>query len=208
MEKPQVVATGVSIDDFLRGYDATHHEWIDGTAMSMAPITVSHNRITTYLSEMLRSYFSLSEVAGEVLHDPVVLFLGEQNIFRSPDLQLLIGENTSRVRENFVEGPADICIEVVSPGSVGTDYGYKLLEYEAGGVREYWLIDPQRKQARFHRLTDENLYADVPPTDDHYTTPLLPGFTLRVPTLWDDSLPDFAAVYRAVTAMLNTDTSS
>lgn len=102
-----------------------------------------------------------------------------------------------------MDGPADICVEVVSPGSVGIDYGEKLEEYEAGGVREYWIIDPQRRRGSFNRLNDETLYADVTPkADTVYTTPLLPQLQLHVPTLWQDDLPDYGAVWQAVQAML------
>ena len=58
-------------------------------------------------------------------------------------------------------GAADLCVEVVSPESVTRDCREKLTEYEQAGVREYWLIDPFRTQARFHRLTDHG--AGLPP---------------------------------------------
>ena len=105
-----------------------------------------------------------------------------------------------------MNGPADICIEVVSPGSVGTDYGEKLAEYEAGGVREYWIIDPQRKRCLFNRLDEGNLYADAPVDGTgNYRTPLLPQFVLHVPGLWAETLPDYGAVWQAVQSMLAAD---
>ena len=36
-------------------------------------------------------------------------------------------------------------IEIVSPGNPADDYVRKLYDYETHGVREYWIVDPQRK---------------------------------------------------------------
>jgi Uma2 family endonuclease len=41
---------------------------------------------------------------------------------------------------------------------VGRDRGDKFVEYEAAGVREYWLIDPDRKQAEFYQLAETGRY--------------------------------------------------
>jgi Uma2 family endonuclease len=101
-------------------------------------------------------------------------------------------------------GPADICIEVVSEESVERDYGTKLMEYEAGGVLEYWLFDPIRKRALFNRLNADKVYDLVSPdADGYYETPLLPGLKLHIPTLWEEPLPDFFAIAEIVKKMLN-----
>ena len=43
-------------------------------------------------------------------------------------------------------------VEIASPESRLRDRGEKFAEYEAGSVREYWLIDRERKEADFYRL--------------------------------------------------------
>lgn len=97
-----------------------------------------------------------------------------------------------------------ICIEVVSPESVAHDHGDKFEEYEKGGVREYWIIDPIRSEGRFYRRSDEGIFLhQVEDAEGFYHTPLLPGFTLHVPTLWQDTLPDPIKTVEAVKAMLN-----
>ena len=102
-----------------------------------------------------------------------------------------------------MDSRANICIEVVSPGSVSTDYGDKLAEYEAGGVREYWILDPARRRTMFNQLNDENFYEQIALNDNHdYVTPLLPGFWLHVPTLWTEPLPDIGQVWALVADMI------
>ncbi len=99
-------------------------------------------------------------------------------------------------------GPADICIEVVSPESVARDYGEKFAEYEKAGVREYWIIDPIRQRCQFNRLDAAGIYAAISPDDTgHYYAPLLPKLALHVPTLWKDELPDLLTIVQEVQAM-------
>lgn len=42
-------------------------------------------------------------------------------------------------------GAPDWVIEIVSPGSRQMDYYRKLFKYREAGVREYWVVDPEKK---------------------------------------------------------------
>ncbi|MEJ7756097.1 MAG: Uma2 family endonuclease [Nocardioidaceae bacterium] len=59
---------------------------------------------------------------------------------------------TASFQKTYLDGAADLAIEIISPESIGRDRGEKFVEYEAAGIREYWLIDPERRQAEFYRL--------------------------------------------------------
>jgi Uma2 family endonuclease len=125
------------------------------------------------------------------------------NSKREPDLQIILKSNPGQLTATRMVGPADICIEVVSMESVERDYGRKLLEYEAGGVQEYWLLDPIRQRAVFNRLNVNKFYDSISLDPDYnYQTPVLPGLKLHVPTLWEDHLPDFFAIAELVKSML------
>jgi len=64
---------------------------------------------------------------------------------RVPDLFFISKVNLARIRPTFINGPPDLTIEIVSPDSQNRDRREKYLEYEASGVREYWIIDPLSK---------------------------------------------------------------
>ena len=122
---------------------------------------------------------------------------------REPDLFIVLNENLARLTQTYLDGPADICIEISSPGTEDVDRGDKFLEYEKGGVGEYWLFDPRRLEALFYRLNADGLYEPQRPDENgNYRTPLLPNFVLHVPALWQDPLPDFDAIGKAVQEML------
>ena len=98
-------------------------------------------------------------------------------------------------------GAADICIEIVSPESVARDYGEKFLEYEKGGVKEYWIVDPTRKICSFHRLENAVYKPHNHDTEGNYQSPLLPKLKLHVPTLWQDEIPLAVTVVETVKKM-------
>ena len=56
-------------------------------------------------------------------------------------------------------------------------------------MREYWLIDPQRRAAEFYRLGVNGLFRLEPPTGEVYRSAVLSGFQLRVDWLWREPLP-------------------
>lgn len=197
----EIVTEGVSAEDFSNNYEG-HYEWVQGYVIKMSPVSLVHDRLVEYIRTLLKAYFSLQKI-GTVVGDPFTMRLDEIKSQRQPDLQIILEANAGNLTDKAMVGAADICVEVVSEGSTKADYGEKLIEYEAGGVREYWIVDPRRKAAYFHRLNADGIYnPELTNNDGEYSTPLLPGLRLHVSTLWQDELPDFFAIGQAVQDML------
>jgi Uma2 family endonuclease len=198
----EIVAAEVSAEDYMAQYAEHHHEWVKGVVIKMTPESLRHALIIKYLLRLLDAYFSLNPI-GTVLDEPFVMRLEES--FREPDLQVILNTNPGQLTETAMIGPADICIEVVSPESMPRDYGDKFIEYEKAGVQEYWIVEPLRQRYDFYRRDDSGIYRGIHPDDQGlYRTPLLPQFTLHVTTLWEPELPDFFAIGKAVQAMFGT----
>jgi Uma2 family endonuclease len=199
----EIVATGVSVDDYMAQYAETFHEWAKGDVIKMSPVSERHDLLTAYFRQLLDIYFELNPI-GRVRSAPFVMQMDAIESAREPDLQVILNTNPGQLTPTAMIGPADICIEVVSPESVARDYGKKFEEYEKAGVREYWIIDPLRQEANFHRLQNTGFYARAHLDDqNNYQTPLLPRLTLHVPTLWSDPLPGVLATAQAIQAMFS-----
>lgn len=76
------------------------------------------------------------------------------------------------------------------------DRGEKYYEYEAAGVREYWLIGPDRQQAEFYRLNQGKKRYELIPPEGVYRSQVVPGFWLKVSWLWQRPLPRVLDVLR------------
>ncbi|MBN1562469.1 MAG: Uma2 family endonuclease [Anaerolineae bacterium] len=199
----EVVATDVAYVDYMAQYAADFHEWVQGVVIKMSPAALKHVLLTQYFLRLLETYFSFNPI-GQIVSAPFVMRLENVGAAREPDLQIIRNDNPGQLTDTAMIGPADICIEIVSPESTARDYGDKFKEYEQGGVSEYWIIDPLRQACRFYRLkSDTGFYADVQPDENgHYTTPKLPKLALHIPTLWREELPDVVATVEAVRAMV------
>lgn len=109
----------------------------------------------------------------------------------------LAQEHRDRLRETSLEGPADLVIAIISPESRLRERGEKFAEYEMAGVREYWLLDPERQRADWYRLDPEGRYrlAEADPAG-LYHSQVIPGFRLRVQWLWQIPLPPVLTVLK------------
>ena len=54
-------------------------------------------------------------------------------------------------------GAPDWIIEIVSPGSRRMDYYTKLFKYRMAGVREYWIVDPDKRRVTVYDLEHEDV---------------------------------------------------
>ena len=204
----------VSFDEYMARYAADFYELAGGALIKMSPVTLVHDQITNYLRLLLQTYFELKPI-GRVVAAPFVMKLPNVSHGREPDLQVILTTNPGELTETYQNGPADLCIEVVSPESVTRDHGDKFQEYERGGVPEYWIVDPLQNECRFYRLSETavEIVENEPPVKMYvraeqdaqglYRTVALPGLALHVPTLWQPALPGPAAVVEAVRAMVN-----
>lgn len=180
---------------FLEMDGGPHTEWVDGKVVAMAPVSNDHTDLGVFLLTALQCWVAARD-AGQIKYEPFQMKTGPKLPGRSPDIFFVEKKNLSRVKKTYLQGPADLVIEIVSPGSRTVDRGEKYFEYEQGGVREYWLIDPLRKQAEFYLLGRDGIYQLAPIEDDIFRSGVLQGLWLKVGWLWSRPLPSVLAVQR------------
>ncbi|MDE5769244.1 MAG: Uma2 family endonuclease [Oscillospiraceae bacterium] len=132
-------------------------ELIDGTLRDLDPCTVQHQQTVVAISNHIRRYINRSEHAGTVL--PFCCSRMDQHNVLFPDIQVTL--QTVPEDSTCFEGVPDWIIEVVSSDAPG-DYFEKLDLYKNLGVREYWIVNPVRKQTTVlypeNETTQVNLY--------------------------------------------------
>lgn len=180
----------MTYEEFLEAPGPEWSEWVDGRMVPMPNVSLEHYRITRWLGRLFDVFGAGTR--GELLGEPFNMKTGPDLPGRSPDLFFLLNEHRDRLRDNHLAGPADIVVEVTSPSTAAIDRGAKYYEYEAGGVTEYWLIDPQRRVAEFYRLGPAGHYELVPTTGGIFESAVLPGMRFPVEWLW--TLPSMDVV--------------
>jgi Uma2 family endonuclease len=115
---------------------------------------------------------------------------------REPDVMFVATEHLDRDKVTYLDGPADIAVEIVSPSSRANDR-IKAEVYAHGGVREYWMIDVERKRADFLALQADGTYGNILVNDDGvFRSTVLAGFWLRVGWLFAEEPPALLDVLR------------
>jgi Uma2 family endonuclease len=111
-----------------------------------------------------------------------VLRLGEDAL--QPDLQVFRRDRLHRLQDYYFDGPANLVIEVALPGHELQDREVKARLYAAGGVPEYWVIDPAARRVEVLTRNNDHYRAQEPDPDGRYRSTVLPGLTLDPASLW------------------------
>ena len=187
----------MTYDEFLAWCDEdTWAEWVDGEVEIVSPASDRHQDLARFLTAVFSVYIETHDL-GVVRPAPFQMKAGADLPGREPDLIFVAREHVDRLRETHLDGPADVAVEIVSPESVARDRGTKFYEYEVGGVREYWLIDPLRQQAEFYRLGKDGRYRIVlSGAEGVYHSETISSFWLRIEWLWQEPLPKVLDVLR------------
>ncbi len=157
-------------------------EWVDGEVIPMMSVSSTHAEVTNFISTTLTLYAGARNL-GRVYSGPFQMKLDRG---RAPDVMFIRAESLGRVNRLFLDGPADLVIEIISEGTESIDRGDKFFEYQRGGVPEYWIIDPDREVAEFYLLDAKGVYrASYVPVDGTFASPALDGMQLKVQWLWD-----------------------
>lgn len=192
-----VPARKLTYEEFLEWCDEdTWAEWVEGEVVVLSPASRRHQEVVDFLVQTL-GVFVQARGLGVVLSAPFQMKTGPDLPGREPDVLFVARENLGRLRDRYLDGPADLVVEVSSPDSRLRDRGEKLAEYEAGGVREYWVLDPDLGRADFFVLGADGRYDRVrPDADGVYRSRVVEGFWVRPEWTWQDPLPPVLDVLR------------
>jgi Uma2 family endonuclease len=161
-------------------------EWVEGEVILISPANIDHEDVIAWLLTLMRLHAAKHNL-GKVGGSNVMLRL--KNRRRLPDLFFIAKGRESIIKKTHLDGPADLIVEVVSPDSQSRDRRDKFLEYEANGVREYWIIDPISRQAEFY-LLQESKYVSIQTPEGILRSATLAGFWIKVEWLWQNPLPN------------------
>jgi len=106
--------------------------WVDGKVILTGSSSSRHQQILGFLLTLL-AVFAEERMSGKVRSRPFQMKTGAALPGREPDLLYVAGANLSRLKERYLNGPADLAVEIISPESRARDRG-EILRVQGGAV--------------------------------------------------------------------------
>jgi len=157
-------------------------ELSDGRIIMPPHPTFSHQEALKRLFLRLQAFVEKNNLGiVQIAPLPVRLWPGK---IREPDIFFIGKEHSDRIGER-VCGVPDLVVEVISSSTERTDRVEKFLEYAKAGIREYWLIDPEKKTVEVYSLRGgDYILLGKYSGSQVATSEMLPGFKLRASELF------------------------
>lgn len=144
-----------TIDDIYNLPEGSRAELIDGQIYDMAPPSRKHQDITGELFGIIREYIRSNNGSCRPYIAPFAVFLDKNDTnYVEPDISVIC--DNSKLNDKGCFGAPDWIIEIVSPGSRRMDYFTKLFKYRTAGVREYWIVDPEKNRVLVYNFESED----------------------------------------------------
>ena len=144
-----------TVDDIYALPAGQRAELIEGQMYMMTPPGRKHQRIVLELSTTINNYMKRKGGACEVDIAPFAVFLNaDDKNYVEPDISVIC--NPDKLTDKGCTGAPDWIIEIVSPGSRRTDYYTKLFKYRTAGVREYWIVDPEKNRIMVYSFESDD----------------------------------------------------
>lgn len=136
-------------------------ELIDGVIYDMAPPNTLHQRIVSELHYKITDYIKKHNGSCKVFPAPFAVFLNKDDkTYVEPDISVICDK--SKLDDRGCNGAPDFIIEIVSPSSRKMDYSTKNALYSDGGVREYWIVDPEKQRTTVYHYEEDAAPMIVP----------------------------------------------
>ncbi len=184
---------------FAEAPEQGFYEFKNGELIVHSAVNIEHQGIVRFLTFLLTGVVSKRSL-GTLFNGPAVLRL-RGDLCREPDIVFVSTAHLAGVTAQYVSGPADFVIEVVSEGGRARDLKEKAGEYEAAGVAEYWAVDPANREVVVHRRVvrttrgpdqqglAEGAFEVTTAARGRLESAAVPGFRIEVDWLWQRPMP-------------------
>ena len=146
-----------------------------GTVRAAAPFALDRDKLVNRLHTALEAYV-MPRSLGRLWTGVEIVLDRRESIVLQPDITFIVDGRESIVSDR-VCGPPDMVLEVTSPLTRSGQLEERIAWSSLYGVREYWLVQPQREDVAILELAHggvrrRTVFDDITPVK----SPLLPDF--------------------------------
>jgi Uma2 family endonuclease len=161
--------------------DGTHrYELVRGELITMSPAGEEHSAIALNIAAELRSFVRQHKLGRAYGADAGYIISRDPDTVREPDASFVRAERVVRSR-NYIVGPPDLAVEVISPNDTWTEVYEKVREYLTAGTRMVIVVDPRKQTAQVRTSTST---IDLTINDTLSGGDVVPGWSLPLAELF------------------------
>jgi len=157
-EKPTVYSKqgNYTYEDYLQfpeepGY---RFEILEGILVKEPSPSIHHQRVSRELGRQLMDFIDDFDPEGELFFAPLDVTLTGKNVLQ-PDILFVSAARKEIMREERIDGPCDLVVEIMSPSNRRKDRLRKMEIYRKAEIPHYWLVDPEENTLEAFTLKDE-----------------------------------------------------
>lgn len=180
--------------DYLKWHFKERVELIRGKVFKMTPPAPnrSHQDISRNLTEIFLKNFKGQKCRFYYAPFDVRLPVPQTNkdtTVVQPDLCVVCDEN--KLDTHGCNGAPDLVLEILSPGNSTHEMATKFKLYEESGVKEYWIVDPERKSVLVY-TSKEAVFVGLHPFTEgmQIQSPLFPSLSADVDEIFKNITPE------------------
>lgn len=182
-----------TVEDYLKLPEEERMELIDGVIYDLGAPTDKHQIIRDEIFARFRDYIRKKKGKCITITSPIDVQLDCDNrTMVQPDVVIVCDRN--KFKKGRIFGAPDLVVEVLSNSTKKKDVFIKGNKYWNAGVREYWLVDPNKKVVHVYEYEKEDFQTI-------YT------FEDKVPVgIWNNECEvDFAEIYEYISFLYEED---
>jgi Uma2 family endonuclease len=167
------------------------YEWNNGVLEEVPVSDFKNIKLYRWLMMILEHFLQTHKIGEIVFHEfGFRLALPEKVSIRIPDLAVVLKENYVILDndDRSYKGVYDLCVELISDltrKAITRDTEVKKMEYEAIGVKEYYILDAENRYMAFYRRNEEGFFEPIKLiADDIVRSEVLKGFQFRISDLF------------------------
>jgi Uma2 family endonuclease len=167
------------VQDYDQLPDQPRHELVFGRLYVTPSPFPRHQIASEVLGRLLGRIADAAD--GLLLHAPLDIVLADHSVVQ-PDLIYFSAGRVPNLSKRIEVAP-DLVVEVLSPGTSRFDRTKKRNLYAISGVKEYWLVDQERRQVEF-LINEAGSFVAAAPVAGRYRSPVIPEIELDVSQFW------------------------
>lgn len=138
--------------------EGTRAELIDGRIIyNLEPNLTIHQELVGFMSAMFGNHVASKGKRDKAIIGPIDVQLSDLDVYNvvQPDV-IVVCDRSKLDNGKRCIGAPDLIVEVTSQETEERDYVIKPYKFFVAGVREYWIVDPEKKRIMVYKFETQD----------------------------------------------------